>query len=86
MSTITTHHVILFILFISQRRMEDTRRVRFSEEVIVLPPSYLPDDDDDEDEDKNEENDNDCPEEPSPRPSLPKWIVSLKPKSAKYKF
>lgn len=85
MSTITTHHVILFILFISQRRMEDTRRVRFSEEVIVLPPSYLPDDDD-KDEDKNEENDNDCPEEPSPRPSLPKWIVSLKPKSAKYKF
>lgn len=62
--------------------MEDTRRVRFSEEVIILPPSYLPDYDEDEDDD----NDNDCPEENSPRPSFPKWIVSLKPKSAKYKF
>lgn len=74
-----------FFLFISQRRMEDTRHVRFSEEVIILPPSYLPEYDDG-DEDENDENDNDCPEEPSPRPSLPKWIVSLKPKSAKYKF
>ncbi|XP_048032221.1 uncharacterized protein zgc:113229 [Megalobrama amblycephala] len=72
---------------VKKRRMEDTRRVRFSEEVIILPPSSLPEyDDEDEDEDENDENDNDCPEEPSPRPSLPKWIVSLKPKSAKYKF
>lgn len=64
--------------------MEDTqRRVRFSEEVIILPPSYLPENDDDEDD---EEDDDDCPEEPSPRPSIPKWIVSLKGKSAKYKF
>ncbi|XP_067238970.1 uncharacterized protein zgc:113229 [Chanodichthys erythropterus] len=68
---------------VKKRRMEDIRRVRFSEEVIILPPSYLPEYDD---EDENDENDNDCPEEPSPRPSLPKWIVSLKPKSAKYKF
>lgn len=74
--------------------MEDTqRRVRFSEEVIILPPTYLPendddhdDDGDDEDEDEDKDKDNDCPEEPSPRPSIPKWIVSLKGKSAKYKF
>ncbi|XP_056106244.1 uncharacterized protein zgc:113229 [Rhinichthys klamathensis goyatoka] len=68
---------------VKKRRMEGTqRRVRFSEEVIILTPSYLPENDDDDDED----DDNDCPEEPSPRPSIPKWNVSLKGKSAKYKF
>ncbi|XP_052430338.1 uncharacterized protein zgc:113229 [Carassius gibelio] len=74
-----------------KRRMEDTRRVRFSEEVIILPPTYWPesddDDEDDDEEDEEEENDdNDLQEEPSPRHSFPKWIVSLKPKSGKYKF
>jgi len=72
-----------FFLFISQRRMEGTqRRVRFSEEVTILTPTYLPENDDDDDED----DDTDCPEEPSPRPSFPKWNMSLKSKSAKYKF
>ncbi|XP_067314047.1 uncharacterized protein zgc:113229 [Pseudorasbora parva] len=67
---------------VKKRRMEDTRRVRFSEEVIILPHSYLPEyDDNDEDDDDNE-----CPEEPSPRSSYPKWIVSFKSRSAKYKF
>uniref|UniRef100_A0A672SUG3 Uncharacterized LOC107588404 n=1 Tax=Sinocyclocheilus grahami TaxID=75366 RepID=A0A672SUG3_SINGR len=72
---------------VKKRRMEDTRRVRFSEEVIILPPTYLPESDDDDDDDEEEENDdNDWQEEPSPRHSFPKWIVSLKPKSRKYKF
>lgn len=65
--------------------MEGTRRVRFSEEVIILPPTYLPESDDDDDEEE-ENYDNDLQEEPSPRHSFPKWIVSLKPKSGKYKF
>ncbi|XP_077091903.1 uncharacterized protein LOC143744353 [Siphateles boraxobius] len=70
---------------VKKRRMEDTQRhVRFSEEVIILPPSYLPENDDDDDDE--EDYDTECPEEPSPRPSIPKWIVSLKGKSAKYKF
>uniref|UniRef100_A0A672M9R9 Zgc:113229 n=1 Tax=Sinocyclocheilus grahami TaxID=75366 RepID=A0A672M9R9_SINGR len=68
---------------IKKRRMEDTRYVRFSEEVIILPPSYWPESDDDNDD---EENDNDWQEEPSPRPSFPKWIVSLKSRRGKYKF
>ncbi|XP_016411156.1 uncharacterized protein LOC107742621 [Sinocyclocheilus rhinocerous] len=68
---------------VKKRRMEDTRCVRFSEEVIILPPSYLPESDDDNDD---EENDNDWQEEPSPRPSFPKLIVSLKSRRGKYKF
>ncbi|KTG40235.1 hypothetical protein cypCar_00030022 [Cyprinus carpio] len=70
---------------VKKRRMEGTRRVRFSEEVIILPPTYLPESDDDDDEEE-ENYDNDLQEEPSPRHSFPKWIVSLKPKSGKYKF
>lgn len=58
--------------------MEDTRRVRFSEEVIILPES----DDDNDDE----ENENNWQEEPSPRSAFPKWIVSLKSRRGKYKF
>ncbi|XP_059372352.1 uncharacterized protein zgc:113229 [Carassius carassius] len=72
-----------------KRRMEDTRHVRFSEEVIILPPTYWPesdDDDEDEEEENDDNDDNDLQEEPSPRHSFPKWIVSLKPKSGKYKF
>lgn len=65
--------------------MDDTRRVRFSEEVIILRPTYLPESDDDVD-DEEEKDDNDWQEVPSPRHSFPKWIVSLKPKSGKYKF
>ncbi|XP_056328334.1 myb-like protein AA [Danio aesculapii] len=51
------------------------------------------DDDDDEEEEEEEEEEevekednNDCLEERSPRPSLPRWIASLRGKSAKYKF
>ncbi|XP_073677241.1 uncharacterized protein [Garra rufa] len=69
---------------VKKRRMEDTRRVRFSEVVTILPPSYLPESDGDNDD---EETENVLQEEPSPRQSFPKWIVSLKPKSTgKYKF
>ncbi len=66
--------------------MDDTRRVRFSEEVIILWPTYLPESDDDDDDDEEENDDNDWLEVPSPRHSFPRWIVSLKPKSGKYKF
>ncbi|RXN13891.1 transcription initiation factor TFIID subunit 11-like protein [Labeo rohita] len=68
---------------VKKRRMEDTRRVRFCEQVIVLPPSYLSESDEDN---VDEEIENDLQEEASPRSSFPRWMVSLKPKSGKYKF
>ncbi|KAK2890733.1 hypothetical protein Q8A67_013376 [Cirrhinus molitorella] len=74
---------------VKKMRMEDTRRVRFCEEVTILPPSYLPESDEDDDDEENEnenEDENDLQEERPPRQSFPKWIVSLKNKSGKYKF
>ncbi|XP_051506144.1 uncharacterized protein zgc:113229 isoform X3 [Myxocyprinus asiaticus] len=65
---------------IKKMRMEESRHVRFAEEVVILPPSFISEDEDDCLED-------DCPEEPSPRSSFPKWIGSLKVKQTrKYKF
>ncbi|XP_051514160.1 uncharacterized protein LOC127417929 [Myxocyprinus asiaticus] len=65
---------------VKKRRMEDSRCVRFAEEVVIFPPSFISKDDDDCLED-------DCPEEPSPHSSFPKWIRSLKPKpTRKHKF
>ncbi len=77
-------YILSSFLFFSQRRMDDTRCVRFSEKIIIFPPTYLPESDDDDD-DEEENNDNDWQEEPSPRHSF-KWIVSLKRKNGKYKF
>ncbi|XP_026098498.1 uncharacterized protein LOC113069561 isoform X1 [Carassius auratus] len=68
---------------VKKRRMEDTRRVQFSEEVIILSPSYLPDLDDDNVDEKNESV---WEEKRSPRPAFPKWIASLKSRRGKYKF
>ncbi|NP_001017913.1 uncharacterized protein LOC550612 [Danio rerio] len=54
---------------------------------------YADDDDDDDDDEEEEEEEevekednNERLDERSPRPSLPKWIASLRGKSAKYKF
>ncbi|TRY83929.1 hypothetical protein DNTS_014664 [Danionella cerebrum] len=91
---------------VKKMRMDATRRVRFSEEVVILPTCYLPEYNEDEDEDEedddydDEEEDeeeqeqeeveelekNEYPQVQSPRTSLPKWIMSLKGKSSKYRF
>ncbi|XP_052010915.1 uncharacterized protein LOC127663391 [Xyrauchen texanus] len=65
---------------VKKRRMEDPRCVRFAEEVVIFPPSFISEDDNDCLED-------DCPVESTPRSSFPKWIRSLKPKpTRKHKF
>ncbi|XP_052006088.1 uncharacterized protein LOC127660062 isoform X2 [Xyrauchen texanus] len=65
---------------VKKRRMDESCHVRFAEEVVILPPSFISEDEDDCLED-------DCPEDPSARPSFPKWIGSLKVKQTrKYTF
>lgn len=74
--------------------MENSRHVRFAEEVVILPPTIWPAEEDEEDEEEEEgeneevvEKEEDWQEGPAPRSSLPKWIGSLKGlKRTKYKF
>ncbi|XP_036424713.1 uncharacterized protein zgc:113229 [Colossoma macropomum] len=74
---------------VKKRRLENTRRVRFAEEVIFLPPLVLSEDYDDGDDDydneeegeASDEDDDDVPEEPQSRPSVPNWIVALRTKT-----
>ncbi|KAL7886176.1 hypothetical protein AOLI_G00064710 [Acnodon oligacanthus] len=78
---------------VKKRRLENTRRVRFAEEVVFLPPLVLSEDYDDEDEDDNDdynneeegeasdEDEDNVQEEPQSRSSIPNWIVALRTKT-----
>lgn len=65
--------------------MENTRRVRFAEEVTIVPPLVLSDDEsnvDDEDYGQNSSEGNiDEGEESASRPSVPRWIDALRRKT-----
>lgn len=67
--------------------MENTRHVRFAEEVTIVPPLVLYYDDgdaDDEDYDQNTNEGNyDEEEELPPRQSVPRWIEALRSKTKK---
>ncbi|XP_065122656.1 uncharacterized protein [Paramisgurnus dabryanus] len=78
-----------------KRKMDDSRHVRFAEEVIMLPPAIWPEDDEEEEvvveevkeeEKKEEKKEEVWPQDPPSRSSFPKWIVSLKGRRTKYKF
>nr|XP_055034251.1 uncharacterized protein zgc:113229 [Misgurnus anguillicaudatus] len=77
---------------VKKRKMDDSRHVRFAEEVMILPPPIWPEEDDEEEEEvveevKEEEKKEEVwPQDPPPRSSFPKWIVSLKGRRTKYKF
>lgn len=73
---------------VKKRRMENSRHVRFAEEVVILPPTTWPAEDEEEEEQEVvEEKEEDWHEDPAPRSSFPKWIGSLKGfKRTKYKF
>ncbi|XP_017547575.1 uncharacterized protein zgc:113229 [Pygocentrus nattereri] len=76
---------------IKKRRLENTRRVRFAEEVVFLPPLVLSEDYDDEDDnddydneeegEASDEDEDDVQEEPQSRSSVPNWIVALRTKA-----
>lgn len=77
---------------LAQRRVEETRRVRFAEEVISIPAVELDLDGADSEEDSGTEEESVLEEEeaemeqtameeevaPAPRPTLPAWILALK--------
>ncbi|KAL6479880.1 hypothetical protein MHYP_G00109130 [Metynnis hypsauchen] len=76
---------------IKKRRLENTRRVHFAEEVVFLPPLVLSEDYDDKDDNDDYNNDeegeaggedeDDVQEEPQSRSSVPNWIVALRTKT-----
>lgn len=74
-----------------KRRVDEARRVRFSEKVVAIPPLELDPDDVDSEEDSGTEEDSTIEEEdgmeqaameevvaPAPRAALPAWILALK--------
>ncbi|XP_068449649.1 uncharacterized protein zgc:113229 [Clinocottus analis] len=73
-----------------RRRLEDNRRVHFSEDVVAIAPpepdSYATDSDEDSEEEKDSVAEQECEEEqaaeevaaPARRPALPAWIQALK--------
>lgn len=77
--------------------MENTRHVRFAEEVTIIPPSDLFDADGDADDEDYSQNGNECnegiegnegnvsdddsEEDLPPRLSVPRWIEALKSKT-----
>ena len=75
-----------------QRRVEENRRVRFSEEVVTIAPQELDVDASDSEEESGEEEDSvieECEVEQAAmeevaqarRPALPAWIRALKRKN-----
>ncbi|XP_064810831.1 uncharacterized protein zgc:113229 [Oncorhynchus masou masou] len=75
-----------------KRRMSKSRHVRFSEEVVTMPPSLLiqqyPDSDEDEEDSTLEENAvmeevQVVPMMPQPAAALPAWILALRRKTRK---
>lgn len=87
---------ILFIL-LAQRRVEENRHVRFSEEVVTIMPPEVDSDWSDPVEDSGEEEDPvqelEHEEEragfeevaPARRPALPAWILALKNRGSQRK-
>lgn len=87
---------ILFIL-LAQRRVEESRHVRFSEEVVTITPPELDSDLSEPEENSGEEEDTvqelELEEEqagvvevaPARRPALPAWILSLRNKNSQRK-
>lgn len=97
------HFVVFrwFILFLFQRRVEENRRVRFSEEVVTLPSSYLYQNVTDSEEEAEEESfpeedsvtEQECEVEqpmmeevaPARRPERSGWIKALIRKNTRRK-
>lgn len=65
--------------------MENTRHVRFAEEVTIVPPLVLSDDDGDADDEdcgqNSSESYHDSGEESPSRQSVPRWIEALRSKT-----
>lgn len=81
---------VLCLVSITQRRVEENRRVRFSEDVVVIEPKDIDLDTFDSEEESGGEEDSvieqECDEEQAPaeegapvrRHALPAWILALK--------
>lgn len=78
---------IIFIYPTDQRRVENTRRVRFAEEVTIVPPLVVCDDEGDVDDEEHHYGQNsseiniDHREESASRQSVPRWIEALRSKT-----
>ncbi|TSV81497.1 hypothetical protein Baya_13327 [Bagarius yarrelli] len=79
---------------IKKRRVENTRHVRFADEVTIVPPLILSDDEgdaeDDEDYGQNgnmiHEEIHEGEKESPPQPNVPRWIEALRSKTKKPKL